>query len=48
MSEDLRGVCWKCPYYIGYADFCDYYKVEVVQGFLGNCNNKERIINGKD
>lgn len=37
-----RGVCWTCPYYVQYSNFCDYYKIYLNNnGYEPTCNNPE-------
>ena len=45
IKKDLRGICWLCPDYIFYNNFCTYYNIELVaQGEEITCNNPNRII----
>lgn len=37
-----RGVCWTCPYYVQYSNFCDYYKIYLNNnGYEPTCDNPE-------
>lgn len=41
-TQGERGMCWTCPYYETYANYCDYYKMYLNDnGREPTCNNPE-------
>lgn len=41
-TQGERGICWTCPYYETYANYCDYYKMYLNDnGREPTCNNPE-------
>ena len=48
IEKGERGVCWTCPYYVQYANYCDYYKMYLNDiGREPTCNNPEFEKKGK-
>lgn len=40
-----NGVCYLCPYYDNFRNFCGFYKIFLNgPGFESTCNNIERVI----